>query len=458
MNRWLLFRDRFVQSLRRSLDVPTGKYVLIGLIYLVCISIAETVTTLVEPQLGMALHGLVLVALLIHGSSIHRGVLRRFLVLLSIAPLIRILSLSLPLQKIGLPLIYWYLVIGTLLFLAAFLAGRITDLQGNRIGWSWRAWPLQAAVGLIGFGLGYLEYLILQPGPLAAYRTWVDIVTAALILLIFTGVLEEFIFRGLMQSASMQLMGRFGLIYVAVLFAVLHLGYHSLLDVVFVLLVGLMFGWWVWKTHSLIGVSLAHGIANISLYVFFPILLGAGSLPVNSTGVAVKSTPAPAVAIALTPGVIPPRTELVIDNEDPGFVFVGSNLWLDATHGWGGAFRWTYASQSVPDVVVTWVPAFQECGSYRVEAYIPSGVGQTQAARYAIDYRQGTASVTINQAALQGTWALLGVFEFEPGSPANVRLSNETGEDPKVLRWVGYDAMRWIPKGGCSATAASSIR
>jgi membrane protease YdiL (CAAX protease family) len=457
---FLEFRLRTVQAIRRFADTPTGRYVMIGLLYLVCISIAESITTLVDPQLGMALHGLVLVALLIHGSSIHRGVLRRFLILLSIAPLIRILSLSLPLQKIGLPLVYWYLVIGLLLFLAAFIAGQITDLQGNRIGWSWRAWPVQAAVGLIGFGLGYIEYLILKPGPLAAYKTWVDIVIAALILLIFTGVLEEYIFRGLMQSASMQLMGRFGLLYVAVLFAVLHLGYHSFLDVVFVLCVGLFFGWWVWKTHSLLGVSLAHGIANISLYVFFPVLLGAGSLPVNSAAGAasVKATPIPLAVSAQTPGGIPLQTEITVDNDDPGFVFVGSNLWLDATRGWRGDFRWTYASQSIPDVVVTWVPAIPACGRYRVEAFIPPGAGLTQSARYTINYRLGKTVVTVNQTAKEGTWALLGLYEFEPGASGNVRLSNETGEDPKLLRWVGFDAIRWVYQGACGAVPTSPGR
>jgi hypothetical protein len=169
------FRNRSIRGIRAYIALPTGRYVVIGLVYLLLISIAETITTLVEPQLamvlqqlilvlGMVLYGLVLVLLLIHGSLIHRGVLRRFLIVLSLAPLIRILSLSLPLRQW--PLIYWYLVIGMLLFLAVFIAGRVTDLGGNRIGWSWRGWPLQLTFGLFGFGLGYVEYLILQPGPL----------------------------------------------------------------------------------------------------------------------------------------------------------------------------------------------------------------------------------------------------------------------------------------------------
>lgn len=140
MNGLSSFWDRSIRGIRAYIALPTGRYVVIGLVYLLLISIAETITTLVEPQLamvlqqlilvlGMVLYGLVLVLLLIHGSLIHRGVLRRFLIVLSLAPLIRILSLSLPLRQW--PLIYWYLVIGMLLFLAVFIAGRVTDLGGN---------------------------------------------------------------------------------------------------------------------------------------------------------------------------------------------------------------------------------------------------------------------------------------------------------------------------------------
>ena len=49
--------------------------------------------------------------------------------------------------------------------------------------------------------------------------------------------------------------------YVALLFAVLHIGYLSLIDVGFVFIVGLLFGWLANMTGSLVGVIIAHGIA-----------------------------------------------------------------------------------------------------------------------------------------------------------------------------------------------------
>jgi len=460
VNRWIGFRSGVVNRIRGYLGTPAGSDLAVGLTYLLMISIAEAITTLVEPLLGMVLHGLVLVMLLIHGSVTHRRVLRRFLILLSISPLIRIVSLSLPLQKIGLPLIYWYLVIGVLLFLAAFIASRVTDLKGSRIAWTWGVWPQQLGIGLIGFGLGYVEYLILKPGPLAAYVTWVDIVTAGLILMIFTGVLEEYIFRGLMQSATMQMMGRFGLLYVALLFAVLHLGYHSLVDVLFVLLVGVLFGWLVWKTQSILGVSLAHGIANISLYVIFPLLISSNSLPVASIEPtpAPGTTPAPLAASITATGTEHWQDIITVDDNDTGFVHTGANLWLDSNRGFNGKFRWTYTAQSIPNVVATWVPPLLRCGEYLVEAFIPAGTGLTPSAAYTVNHRLGTTIVVVNQAAVNGTWTTLGIFEFTPGTSANIQLSNATGDDPKLLRWVGFDAIRWISQAECSAEAALPIR
>jgi uncharacterized protein len=444
------FRMGWKTGVRWMRHTTTGSHFLIALVYLLLITAAEALTTLWDPQSGIIFHGIILLLLILHGSLVQRGILRRFLILISIAPLIRILSLSLPLQRIGLPLIYWYMVIGILLFLSAFLASRVTDLRGSRIGWSLGVWPMQLGIGLLGFGLGYMEYLILKPGPLAAYVTWADIATAALILMIFTGLLEEYIFRGLMQSATMQMMGRFGLIYIAVLFAVLHFGYHSVVDVVFVLLVGLLFGWLAWKTQSLFGVSLAHGIANISLYVIFPMVISAGSLPVSSQEAAmpvVAPTAAAAPYPTMSQSAMP--ADILIDDSDAGFVFVGERIWFDVSGGYYGGFRWAYAARSLPDIVVTWVPEIFGCGEYRVEAFIPSGSGLTRFAQYAINHRLGSDVRIVDQALADGTWVPLGTYQFEQKSPASVQLSNRTGEDPKLLRWIGFDAMRWVFLSDC---------
>jgi membrane protease YdiL (CAAX protease family) len=240
--------------------------------YLGAITLAELLVTYVEPRVGMLVHCGVLLGLLYHSSRARGRSYRAFLVSLAFAPLIRILSLSLPLMEF--PVVYWYFLTSVPLFAAAWVAGRALGYDWDRLGLHLRGLPLQVAIGLTGLAFGGLEYLILRPEPLAPALRWADLWWPALVLLVSTGLLEEVIFRGLLQRAAGNSLGRWGMFYVALLFAVLHVGYRSLLDVVFVLGVGLFFGWAVERTRSLVGVTLSHGLTNIALFLVMPFLLG----------------------------------------------------------------------------------------------------------------------------------------------------------------------------------------
>jgi len=135
-----------------------------------------------------------------------------------------------------------------------------------------RKLPLQLLVALTGITFGVAEYYILRPEPLIANPTWGSILVASVILMVCTGFAEELIFRGVIQRASVQALGRFGLLYVAVLFAVLHIGYRSIPDMILVFTVALLFGWVAEATWSLLGVTLAHGLTNIVLFLIMPFL------------------------------------------------------------------------------------------------------------------------------------------------------------------------------------------
>jgi hypothetical protein len=241
------------------------------LLYLLGIALAEMVTTFASPQLGLVIHGGLLVLIFLHASVTVNPAEQKLLFTLAMAPLIRLLSLSMPLLEF--PFTYWYFVIGAPLFLSVWLVFRLTGYKAAEIGLSLGRDPLlQIGVALTGLVFGYLEYKILNPKPLVESFNLQDIWLPALILLVFTGFLEELIFRGLMQRAALVVMGRLSLLYISLLFAVLHIGYRSLADFVFVLFVGLFFSLVVERTRSLIGVTIAHGLTNISLFLIFPFL------------------------------------------------------------------------------------------------------------------------------------------------------------------------------------------
>lgn len=273
----------------------------VAIAYLVALVIAEALTTLISPRTGMVLHGLILISLLLLAALSFRKREYRFLVALALAPLIRLLSLALPLANF--PFIFWYAVVGVPLFIATFMSARVTGLKRNMIGLriSWRALPVQLLIGSTGLAIGLIEYLILRPDPLIAEMRWELIWLPALILLLFTGFLEELIFRGVMQTSSLQELGRIGIIFVAVVFAVLHLGYRSILDMILVLVVAVMFGLVVQRFNSIVGVSISHGLTNISLYLVFPFLFAAPFVPTP-----LIPEPQPAPADIFSPAIITP--------------------------------------------------------------------------------------------------------------------------------------------------------
>ena len=239
-------------------------------LYLLGITLAELLTTYFEPRLGLILHGGLLVLLLFHTSLVSSAHERKFLLTLSMAPLIRLLSLSMPL--VGYEFTYWYAIIGVPLLLSAYLVFRLNRYKPADVGISASKMPLQLVIGLAGFGLGWVEYQILKPIPLVQSWRLQDIWIPMLILLVFTGFLEELVFRGLMQRASQDVMGKYGLLYISLLFAILHIGYRSFFDFGFVLLVGLAFALIAKHTRSIWGVTLAHGLTNIALYIVVPLL------------------------------------------------------------------------------------------------------------------------------------------------------------------------------------------
>lgn len=245
---------------------------LIALSYLAGITLAEALTTvLFSPIVGLALHGVIMIALLIHGSLFAKPPTRRMLFALALVPLIRLMSLSVPLAPFK--LVYWYLIIGAPLLVAAYITMHLNGFNFAKIGFVKNNLLLQLLIGTSGIGLGYVEYLILRPAPLADAFTFEALWLPIIILTVYTGLLEEVIFRGILQTTAIARLGRPAIFYVSLIFAVMHLGYQSAIDFAFVFVVALFFGWVVYWKKSILGVTIAHSLTNIGLFLVFPFIL-----------------------------------------------------------------------------------------------------------------------------------------------------------------------------------------
>lgn len=174
----------------------------------------------------------------------------------------------------NIPQIWWYPIIYVPLLAAAMVVIRLLRLRREEIGITPGFIPVQLGIALTGPGFGIIEYFILKPSPLVEELTWQSVWLPSLVFIFAVGFVEELIFRGVIQRCVTLSWGGKGIFYISLLFALLHMGFFSWLDIVFVFGIAVFFSWVVNKTGSLLGVTLSHGLANIVLYLIAPFLLG----------------------------------------------------------------------------------------------------------------------------------------------------------------------------------------
>lgn len=246
------------------------KELTIFILYLFLLFVAEMVTSFVNPAYGLFIHCFLLISLLGLATFWQKSdyVSNPFLCL-SLAPLIRVFSLSLPLEF--LPSYSWYLVAGIPMLIAAISVIKLQGLCLKDIGITFKKPWLQITIAFTGIPLGIIEYYIIKPTIITANVTFLGFVGLAFAFIVATGFAEELLFRGVFQNNTIKAFGtNIGLIVVAVVFAILHVGWLQVIDIVFVFFVGLFFGLLAFKTGSIIGVSLSHGLTNVFLFLVMP--------------------------------------------------------------------------------------------------------------------------------------------------------------------------------------------
>jgi len=197
---------------------------------------------------------------------------RAFALALTLVPLLRVISLGLPL---GLLSSYvWPLLVCVPAFAALASVFSRIGLAPVEVNLTRAGWPWQLGIGFLGVPLGGFAYILFQPSPLAetAGEAAVGILSLCL-----AGVLDEVIFRGLLQETAIVALGRPGILYVSSLYAALQIESRSFATVAFTFALSIGFAWIVRRTRSVLGVAVAHVVANLGLYLVLPALaLGRG--------------------------------------------------------------------------------------------------------------------------------------------------------------------------------------
>jgi uncharacterized protein len=262
------------QDIEPGLKVPVpgeavrpGYLALMGIIYLIAFAATELITYYFEGYAGIICYFAILLSLIFNSAVDKNEAQRKLWLSLGLVPLIRIVSLAIPLPEIS--VIFWYLIIAVPVLAGIYTVSRASRYDINDIGLNGNKPLVQILVAISGLALGLADYWILKPEALNSHLTFQATLVPALILIIASGLAEELAFRGVMQRAAVTLNSR-GWIYIALMYAVLQIGQGSILHGVFIFGVGLYYGWIVKKTGSVLGAAFSHGLLNIALYLILP--------------------------------------------------------------------------------------------------------------------------------------------------------------------------------------------
>ncbi len=241
--------------------------------YLVVVAVAEIVGSIWSVPAGVVCHGLLLLGIVNHYAVASRdqamdGCGRALecssstLPVLALVPTLRIASLTVPSE--GVSPIVWYAVVGLALTFGVVLTARLVGARGADLGLRWTS--TQPLVALLGVPLAAVTYTLPHAEPTIESGDWRYVVMASVVLFLL-GALEEVVFRGMIQRSLCQLFGAHGVVLTAMLSTVSAIGSGSLGRVAFGGVVGLVFGGLVYRTQSLVGVAVAHGIVNVTAIV-----------------------------------------------------------------------------------------------------------------------------------------------------------------------------------------------
>lgn len=194
----------------------------------------------------------------------------RSLLGLALLPFIRMMGYSIPLKMF--PPYLWHLILGIPLAVSIILIARTPYFE-------WRDWNLDkfpihfvVLVGLIGIPLGFGGYMIQLAEDQGTGSNIGLIILTAAILLVFTAMLEEILFRGILTDALSDVFYRGLDVLVNILFASMFFGSLSLPFVLYMGFVGLLFSFFAYRTWSLWVSILANWTFKVGFLLIWPLL------------------------------------------------------------------------------------------------------------------------------------------------------------------------------------------
>jgi membrane protease YdiL (CAAX protease family) len=171
--------------------------------------------------------------------------------------------------------LYWYPLIYTPMFISIFILLRYQAPSLEEIGLTYKYLYIYLPIGvLFGLVFAWFEYQIIRPCSLIPNLSISNIFVLAIIMLMFVGVVEELIFRSILQTKLESVVGPYeSLFLTSVIFGVMHSSFGSLSEIAFGIAAGALIGFIFQRTRSLPFIATIHGVTNIFLFGIIPFFL-----------------------------------------------------------------------------------------------------------------------------------------------------------------------------------------
>jgi hypothetical protein len=255
-----------------------------------------------------------LLAIALHAYNVPPGPERTFFLALWLAPLTRIYGLAQPYA--GLSPLAWWAATAVPMVVAAIVALRLGGLTAKEAGLVPTPHEVPVAVLLVPVGLvvGILIYLLAGPRALGRELESANLALVALVVIVNPGLVDEVVFRGVLQRASLGALGSgLGIAYTSLLYALIvpaGLASGSLTAIVLTFCIGLLLSLVTARTGSILSAAVAHASLALGLFVVAPYWapggLGLGGTP-TAPSTADTRSPAtrPITVISGSPTLVP---------------------------------------------------------------------------------------------------------------------------------------------------------
>lgn len=264
-------KTKMSENLKEKTEIE-NKWIYLA-IPIAAIALAELMIYSGRKLEAMEIHALVLLGLSFSIIYIKNKDIQKTYQSFLLLPILRLVDFSMPLfyeEKL-----YNLIFIYCLLAIPVSIAAINQEFTLTQLGITFKKIgiyiPLAIFMGLL---LGAGEYIIVGKNPLIQNLSILNLLNLTIIMVFLVSPIEEMIFRSILQNRLEIVLGsREALIVTSILFGLMHSGYGSIYEVLYITLVGAVIGYLFYGTRSLPLVALIHGFMNVFFFGIIPLLL-----------------------------------------------------------------------------------------------------------------------------------------------------------------------------------------